>query len=49
MKTISAQELKAHPVPGYYRWKYGKDTCYHCGLARIFYDDEIERWMCDSL
>ncbi|MCK4782766.1 MAG: hypothetical protein KAV87_03370 [Desulfobacteraceae bacterium] len=48
-KTITAQELKANPVKGYYRWKSGKDTTYHCGLAHVFYDDKVERWMCDSL
>ncbi|MBE9570739.1 MAG: hypothetical protein IMF11_08930 [Proteobacteria bacterium] len=43
MKELSAQELKSNPVAGYYRWKHGQDTTYHCGLARIFCDDEVER------
>jgi hypothetical protein len=49
MKELLAQELKAHPAKGYYRWKAGKDTTYHCGLAHVFYDNEVKRWMCDSL
>jgi hypothetical protein len=47
MKELTSQELKAHPTKGYYRWKYGKDTTYHCGLARVYC--ERGHWFCDTL
>lgn len=46
---VTANNLKLDPIAGYYRWKSGKGTTYHCGLARVFYDNETERWMCDCL
>jgi hypothetical protein len=47
MEELSAQELKAHPVPGHYRWKYGEGVTYHCGLACVYRKGET--WLCDTL
>ena len=47
MKELTAQELKACPAPGHYRWKYGEGIYYHCGLATVY--RKRGAWFCDTL
>ena len=47
VRELTAKDLKAHPVPGHYRWKYGKGVLYHSGIAHIYC--KRGTWFCDTL